>query len=112
MKQYLIYMMRGEKMCALHALMNALDLVGAGHEVKIVLEGQAVSLPKVFDAENNVFYAKCKEQGLIAGACKACSNILGALEYNRDAGLVLLDDMLGHAGVLPYTQSGYEVIVM
>ncbi|MFA5624358.1 MAG: hypothetical protein WC966_04810 [Bradymonadales bacterium] len=112
MKKYLVYMMRGESMCALHALMNALDLVEAGHEVKIILEGEAVKLPKIFDENKNPLYAKCKEKNLIVGVCKACSQVLGTLEYNRDAGMVLLDDMLGHAGFASYANEGYDIVVM
>ena len=51
MKKFLIYTMEGKKMCFLHALMNAKQLKESGNEVKIVLEGQSVTLHKELEEE-------------------------------------------------------------
>ncbi len=111
MKKYLLYAMREEKMCFMHVLMNAMDLHNKGYEVKIVFEGGSVKLPPVFEEEKNPMYLKAKETGLIAGVCKACSKVLEVYEDNVATGLPLLDDMNGHAGVRPFIDDGYEVLV-
>lgn len=112
MKKVLFYGMTGQKMCFQHILMNALDLHEAGTEVKIIIEGQSVTLVPVFEKENNHFYNKVKEAGLIAGICLACSKVLGVYEDNLSSGLAMLDDMNGHAGMKKYIEEGYEVISM
>lgn len=110
MNSYLLYALRGEKMCFVHVLLNALDLHSKGKEVQVVFEGQAVLLPQVFEEEKNALYLKAKNAGLIAGICKACSKQLGVLEYNETLDLPLLDDMNGHAGVAPFLEKGYTVL--
>lgn len=105
MKKYLIYVMQGEPMCFLHGVMNARALKAAGHEVKLIMEGQSVKLgdhPEV---------KKIQEEGILAGVCKACSAMLEVLEKNQDLGLPLLEDMNGHAGMAPYVDQGYDVLV-
>lgn len=110
MKKYLFYAMKGQKMCFVHTLLNAFDLTEAGHQVKIIFEGESVTLPAVLDAENNPLYKKALEIGMIVGVCKACSQVMDVLKTNQDLGLSLLDDMSGHAGMRPYVEQGYEVI--
>ncbi len=99
-------------MCFQHILMNAMDLHSAGEEVKIIFEGASVKLVPLFEEEKNPLYIKAKDAGLIAGICLACSKVLGVYEHNKKSGLVMLDDMLGHAGMKSYIQDGYKVISM
>lgn len=112
MGKMLFYGMTGEKMCFLHLLLNALDLSSAGHEVKIIFEGQSVKLVPLFEEEMNPLYKKAKESGIIAGVCNACSKVLGVYDQNKSTGLAMLDDMSGHAGMKGYIDAGYEVISM
>lgn len=111
MKKYLFYAMQGEKLCFVHVLLNALDLHQAGHEVRIVFEGKAVTLPPVLSQENHPLYKKAIDEKLIAGVCLACSKNLGVHDEIVKLGLPLLSDMSGHAGLLPFTSEGYEVFV-
>lgn len=111
MKKYLFYAMRGEKMCFVHVLLNALDLANSGHLVKIIFEGESVTLPPVLNAEHNPLYEKALAQNIIAGVCKACALTLGVEADINEIGLPLLADMNGHAGMLAYITQGYEVIV-
>ncbi|HHT19984.1 MAG TPA: hypothetical protein GXZ74_00920 [Tissierellia bacterium] len=111
MKKYLIYAMEGEKMCFLHALMNADQLIEAGYEVKLIIEGAACKLITVLEAENNRLYLKLKENGTIHGVCLACSKVLGVYEENEKSGIPFLNDMNGHAGVKDFVDKGYEVMV-
>ncbi len=110
MKKYLFYAMRGEKMCFVHVLLNALELKSRGNEVKIIFEGQSVKLPAELSAESNPLYARALAEGLIAGVCLACSRVLGAEEDIKRLGLPFLSDMSGHAGIAPYAENGYIVL--
>lgn len=110
-KKFLIYAMEGEKMCFLHALMNAKQLKEAGHEVKIVLEGAACKLIGPLEEEKNRLYMTFKEDKTIAGVCLACSKVLGVYEENLASGIPMLDDMMGHAGILPYVKEGFETLI-
>lgn len=112
MKKYLFYAMEGKKMCFLHVLMNALDLDEKGHQVHIVLEGEACKMPQVLREENNPLYLKAIEKGLIKGACHACSQMLGVLSFNEKEPFQMLADMKGHAGMKPFIDAGYEIIAM
>lgn len=108
--KYLFYIMQGEPMCALHALMNAKQLAEK-HEVKIIFEGKSVKLPPEFEKGKNPVYLALRESGRIAGVCLACSRVMEVYDQVKETGLPLLDDMNGHAGMKPYTDEGYEVIV-
>jgi hypothetical protein len=110
MKKVLFYGMTGEKSCFMHVLLNAVDLHGAGHEVKVVFEGASVKLPAVFEGEKNSIYLQAKEAGLLAGICLACSKTLGVFEANQALGLPMLGEMKGHTGVKPFLEAGSEVI--
>jgi hypothetical protein len=109
MEKYLFYVMRGEKMCFVHVLLNALDLAEAGNEVKIILEGESVTLPKILEEERFGLYLKAKEKNLFAGVCYACSVQLDVLEFNKGLDYPLIKDMNGHAGMKTYIDNGYQV---
>ncbi|MGJ4849207.1 hypothetical protein ACH6CV_03035 [Bacillota bacterium Meth-B3] len=110
MRKVLFYGMTGEKMCFTHILLNALDLSAAGDEVKIIFEGASVKLVGAFEAEQHPLYLRAKAANLIAGVCLACSKVMGVYEQNAAAGLPMLDDMSGHAGMKRYLADGYQVV--
>lgn len=112
MKKVLFYGMTGEKMCFQHILLNAMDLHSDGSQVKIIFEGASVKLVAQFEEENNPLYKKAKEADLIAGVCLACSKVMDVYEKNLEAGLEMLEDMSGHAGMKKYLKDGYQVISM
>ena len=112
MKKILFYGMTGEKMCFQHVLLNALDLSASGNEVRIIFEGASVKLVSVFEEEGNPFYKKARNSGIIAGICRACSKAMGVYDLNKSTGLIMLDDMSGHAGIRRYVEDGYEVVSM
>ena len=99
-------------MCFQHIFLNALDLVSAGAEVKIIFEGPSVKLVSVFEEEKNQLYQRVKDQGLIAGVCLVCSKMMNVYEVNKSAGLTMLDDMSGHAVMRSYIEDGYTVVSM
>lgn len=110
MKKVLFYLMKSEKMCAMHALMNANQIIENGGETKIIFEGKSVKLPSILEEEKNPLYKKLLENGSVVGVCEACSKMLEVYEINKDLGLKFLDDMNGHAGMLKYLEEGYQVI--
>ncbi len=113
MKKVALFPFNGEMMCFIHVLLNALSMEEKGYETVIVVEGAATKLIPLLEDEGNpmhTLYAKTKERGLFAGACKACSAKLGVLEEVRAAGFRLLDDMQGHPGMEGYLAQGYEII--
>ncbi len=111
MKKFLFYAMQGEKMCFVHVLLNALAQKEAGNEVAIIFEGKAVTLPPILAEENNPLYKKALDAGLIAGVCLACAKTLGVFEAVEKLALPFLSDMSGHAGILPFTEKDYKVLV-
>lgn len=113
MKKILFYAMNGERACFIHVLLNALKLHEAGHEVKIIFEGMSVKLPPVLAKDDDPRYQQYQQaldNGIIAGVCRVCANVMGVLEENEKLGLELLADMEGHAGIKDYIENGYEII--
>ena len=74
-------------MCFVHVLINAIDLHEKGIETKIIMEGEAVTLIRTLDAEENKLYLKARELGLFDSICKACSSQMGVLDYNEKCGI-------------------------
>ena len=112
MKKVLFYVMETEQMYFAHMMMNAIDMAEAGHDVKVIFESQAVKLPGKLTKDENPMYKKMVDKDLIAGVCKGCAEVLKVLEEIEELGLPLLDDMMGHAGIRPFIEEGYEVITM
>lgn len=110
-----IFAFKGNPVCFVHVLLNAIDLHNNGNQVKVVLEGEATKL--IMDlrkAENplHVLYEKVKSLGLIDAVCRACAIKMGTLEAAEAEGFRITDDMSGHAGMLPYIEEGYAIITL
>ena len=113
MQKSVLFAFRDDPMCFIHVLLTALDMHVKGFEAGIVLEGAATKLVAELVTPGhalNPLYAKAKAQGLIFGACKACSAKLGALAAVQAEGLPLLDDMAGHPGMAGYLERGFTVL--
>ena len=113
MRKVALFAFNGEFMCFIHVLLNALDMKAKGTDVKIVIEGSATKLIPDLAKQGNPMaslYMKAKEQDLIDGVCKACSNKMGTLDAAKQEGLKLLDDMSGHPSMARYQEQGFEVI--
>lgn len=110
---YCLYAFSGELPCFVHVLLNGLDMAERGHTVAIVFEGAAVTLvPELEkpDTPLHSLYVRARQQGLIDGACRACSAKLGVLDAVKAAGIPLLDDMSGHPSMAEYVSQGYTII--
>jgi hypothetical protein len=113
MKKILLVAFQGQPMCFIHVLLNGLELKAAGHECKIIIEGEATTLiPEIIKQEHFLhgLYNQVKDAGLIEGVCKACSMKMQVLEQIQKTGLPLLDDMSGHPGMAKYIENGFEVL--
>ena len=113
MKKVALFAFQGELMCFIHVLLNALDFKAKGHEAVVVIEGAACKLIPELVMEDNplhTLYAKAKGQGLIAGACRACSAKMKVTETVESEGLTFLDDMSGHPSMSGFMAQGYEII--
>ena len=113
MNKTIFFAFRGDPLCFIHVLLNALDLHEKGMEGKIVLEGESVTLIAEMAKEGHFLhqlYIKAKEQSLIIGACKACSNKLGATEAVEQENIPLIGEMSGHPAMSPYLEQGYTIL--
>jgi len=113
MKKLALFAFNGDPMCFIHVLLNGLDMHANGVETKIVLEGAATQLITELDKTGhplNPLWEKARQQDLIDGVCKACSNKMGTLATAEDLNLNLLSEMSGHPSMARYMAEGFEVI--
>ena len=111
-KKIAFFPFKGDKMCFMHVLINALDLHEKGVDTKIIVEGEAVKLIKVLEEEENKMYLKTKELGLFDSICKACSAQMGVLAYNEKVGIPIKGNAKGHPAMIDYIQEGYDIITL
>lgn len=112
-KKIILVAFQGQPMCFVHVLLNGLDLQAKGHQCKIIIEGEATKLiPDISQAGHflNDLYRQMLDQALLEGVCRACSSKMQVLEYIKNEGFPLLDDMSGHPGMAKYIEQGYEII--
>ncbi len=112
MKKIAFFPFKGEKMCFMHVLINALDIHEKGGDAIIIVEGEAVKLIQVLEEEKNKMYLKVKELGLFDSICRACSAQMGVLEYNEKSGIPLKGNAMGHPAMDDYLTLGYEIITL
>ena len=100
-----------------HAFMYALDLEAKGHQVRILLEGEATRCLAEREGRFGELFEQALKRGLIAGACQAASRgcCTGDPARNVEAlakeqGLPLFADMQGHASIAAFVEEGYEVV--
>jgi len=113
MNKTVFFAFRDNPLCFIHVLLNSLDMAQKGMEGKIVLEGQSVTLVPVM-AEPSHFlhqlYTKAKTQGLIVGACRACSTKLNVVEAVNQENIPLIGELAGHPAMSAYIEQGYTVL--
>jgi hypothetical protein len=110
-----LFAFRGEIMCFAHVLLNALDLHALHHEVKIVLEGEATKLVKIFHDEGDKapfaqLWKNVKDRMLIDAVCKACATKMGSIKEAELEELPILGDMSGHPPMRKYLEAGFQII--
>ena len=113
MEKIVLFAFRGDGMCFIHVLLNAIDLHDRGCKGLIVIEGEAVKLVPEMNQPGHflsALYAKARDLGLVVGACQACSKKLKVAEAIEASGLPLIGDMSGHPSMSAYIDQGYRVI--
>ena len=115
MNKTAIFAFKGNSICFVHVLLNAIDLHERGEVVKIVLEGEATKL--IIDLRKpehplHALYEKVKKLELIDAVCRACAIKMGALEAAEAEGLKIADEMVRHAGMAPYIEKGYTIVTL
>lgn len=112
MRKIVYFAFKGNEMCFVHLLLNALDLDEKGYDAKIVMEGEAVKLLKGMEENANPLYLKAKGKKLIDCICRACSSKMGVLEFNQTLGIPMGEDLKGHPSMERYIKKGYEIITL
>ncbi|MBN1584638.1 MAG: cytoplasmic protein [Anaerolineae bacterium] len=99
----------------MHAFIFARDIKARGGEARIILEGAApellLALPNP-EHKMHALYVKVKQEGLIAGACKACALQAKAVEAARAEGITLIDDAFGHVSLAPFIEQGFQIVTL
>ena len=98
MRKVAMFVFNGSPMCFVHVLLNALDMHDRGDTVQIVMEGESTQLVAELSKPDNWLnglWQKACAQKLVAGACKACAQKLGAKQS-----IGILVDLLGSFKVL------------
>ena len=115
MNKTAFFAFKGDPICFVHVLLNAIDLHERGGLVKIILEGEATKLVvnlRKPEHPLHALYEKVKKLELIDGICRACAVKMNALEDAEAEGLKIVDDMAGHASMAPYIQDGYAIVTL
>jgi hypothetical protein len=122
MKRKILFILFAEDVCRqLHAFLYVNDLHRKGYVTKLIVEGMATRL--LMDLEQaphslQKAVADAKAAGLIAGACLQASCGCGSstdqkiIDAIQAQGVDLLKDLDNHAGIEPYVQEGYEIVVI
>ncbi len=113
MKNVAFFAFRGDPLCFIHVLLNSLDCKKKRGEGKIILEGESVQLVEKMAAPDHFLhqlYVQAKEQDLFIGACRACSQKLGATEIMQQQNIPLIGTMSGHPAMADYMEQGYSII--
>jgi hypothetical protein len=114
-KRTAIFAFKGNPICFVHVLLNAIDLHEKKGDVKIILEGEATKLIiELRKPEHTLhaLYLKVKKLALIDAVCRACAMKMGVLAVAEEEGFRIADDMAGHAGMAPYIEQGYDIITL
>jgi len=112
-KKVLLVAFKGEPMCFVHVLLNALDMKEKGYDVKVVIEGTATQAAAELSDPGKPFaklYQRVREVGLIDCACQACSAKMEVLPVLQAQGLSLCAEMSGYPSISRYVDLGYKVI--
>ncbi len=112
-QKYALFAFNGDPVCFVHVMLNAADLREKGHEVKVVLEGSAVTVARELEKPDAPFagiWKEFKASGLIDAVCRACSAKLGVTAEVEALGLPLTGEMKGHPPMSAYIAEGFQII--
>ncbi|WP_202318951.1 hypothetical protein [Archaeoglobus neptunius] len=112
--KYAIFLFNDDEMCMVHAFLYVRELNENGVEARLILEGRATKVPKMYRESGLIgrYYEEAKEKSWIDCVCRACSVATDSLSYAEKEGLRICGDLNGHVSILSYINRGYGVLVM
>lgn len=113
MQKIIFVAFRDNPLCFIHVLLNSLDMAKKGMEGKILLEGEAVTLVPIMADPGHFLhplYRQARQEGLIIGACRACSQKLKVTDLIAKEEIPLIGDMSGHPALSAYIENGYTLL--
>lgn len=114
MKKIAMFVFNPDPMCFIHVALNAMEMKDKGHDVKVVIEGDATKLVSLLRNETkpgSLEYRKVKTLGLIDCVCKACATRNSVVPAVIEQNLKFCDELSGHPSMARYMEAGYEVLV-
>ncbi|MBX2819897.1 MAG: DsrE family protein [Rhodothermaceae bacterium] len=101
-----------------HTLTNALALQAAGHDVKVLFEGQGVEWLDLFQKREDKFtqhygarFDEVHSAGLLAGACNFCTTVRFKVAHGAEHfGVPLYGDDGQHGSLITFLDDGYQVL--
>jgi hypothetical protein len=116
MKRKLLFVVFTNDACKRnHAFLYANDLARRGHDVRLIIEGDATQCLLEREGLFDKLLEEARGLGILAGLCKTAS--AGCSDPSRDvtrlaeeSGIELLDTLDGHAGIASFVAEGYEIV--
>jgi hypothetical protein len=101
---------------ALHSLVYTQELHEAGHEVKLIFDGQGVLWIRRFEDPShiaNALYKAVKKLGVIE-VCEHCANSFDVKETAQQSNISFSqdNDKDGHASISKLIGEGYQIITL
>lgn len=101
-----------------HTITNALALKAAGHEVKVLFEGQGVEWLALFHKRDDKFtqhygprFDEAHAAGLLGGTCNFCTTVrFKVAKSATHYGVPLYGDEGQHGSLAPLLEDGYQVL--
>ena len=108
-----IFAFDGEPMCFAHALLNSMEMHEKGYDVKLILEGKAVTMSRDMVGEGAPFaelFRKVIDAGILDCVCRACAAKMGVLKEAEALGVPLAGELSGHPSMHRYMEAGYSIL--
>lgn len=98
-----------------HAFMYAVDLARRGHDIRLLVEGEATRCLLEREGLFGELFEAARGLGVLVGLCRAASAGCGDASQDvtclaEQSGLTLIDNLDGHAGIASFVEDGYEVV--
>ena len=110
--KFAIFLFNEDEMCAVHAFLYLKEL-NESYEAKLILEGRATKIPKIYEESRLLknHYLKAKGEGWIDCVCKACATVTGSLKAAEEEGLNICADLNGHVSIAKYINNGFRILI-
>ncbi len=113
-RKFLLAAFRGDLMCFVHVMLNALDLKKQGYTVEILLEGESTKIPMMYLQNPKLdffpLWTQILDNKLITAVCRACSKKMAAYDAAIELKLSINGEMSGHPPLSKWLSEGFEII--